>query len=62
MDIELKKSITKKIKNITEDQAIKSYYNLKKRDLNTITNETRIGNVFVDYFTFEQRLETVSKK
>jgi hypothetical protein len=62
MDIELKKSITKKIKNITEDQAIKSYYNLKKRDLSTVTNETRIGNVFVDHFTFEQRLETVSKK
>jgi hypothetical protein len=62
MDITLKQSITKKIKNITEAEAIKSYYNLKKRDLKTITNETRVGNTFVDYFTFPQRLETVSKK
>ena len=62
MNIELKKSITKKIKNISEADAIKSYYNLKKRDLTTITNETRVGNIFVDYFTFPQRLETTSKK
>jgi hypothetical protein len=62
MDVELKQSITKKIKNITEAEAIKSYYNLKKRDLTTITNETRVGNIFVDFFTFKNRLETVSKK
>jgi len=62
MNNEQKSAIAKKIKNITEGQAIKSYYNLKKRDLTTITAETRIGNVFVDYFTFEQRLETISKK
>lgn len=62
MDVELKKSIAIKIKNISEADAIKSYYNLKKRDLSTITNETRVGNIFVDFFTFPQRLETVSKK
>lgn len=62
MNVELKQSIVKRIKNITEAQAITSYHNLKKRDLNTITNESRIGNIFVDYFTFSQRLETVSKK
>jgi hypothetical protein len=62
MNLALKQSITKKIKDISEADAIKSYYNLKKRDLTTITNETRVGNTFVDYFTFPQRLETVSKK
>jgi hypothetical protein len=57
-----KKAIAKKIKNITEEEAIKDYEHMKGLDLKKITNETRIGNKFVDYFTFLQRLETVSKK
>lgn len=59
---ETKYKISKKLKNITEEEAIKDYYNLKKSDLSKITNETRIGNKFVDYFTFLERLGTVSKK
>ena len=54
--------ITKKIKNIDEEEAIKDYENLKKVNLKLVTNETRIGNKFVDHFTFSERLETVSKK
>jgi hypothetical protein len=57
-----KERIAKKIKNISEEEAIRDYENLKKSDLSKVTNETRIGNKFVDYFTFLERLETVSKK
>ena len=57
-----KKAIAKKIKNITEEEAIKDYEYLQQIDLKNVSNETRIGNKFVDYFTFPQRLETVSKK
>ena len=57
-----KEIIAKKIKNITEEEAIRDYENLKKADLSKVTNETRIGNKFVDHFTFLERLETVSKK
>jgi 16S rRNA G966 N2-methylase RsmD len=57
-----KKIIAKKLKNITEEEAVKDYEHLKQIDLKKVTNETRIGNKFVDYFTFPQRLETVSKK
>ena len=57
-----KDQIAKKIKNISEEEAIRDYENLKKADLSKVTNETRIGNKFVDHFTFLERLETVSKK
>lgn len=57
-----KYKIAKKIKNITEEEAIRDYNNLKKSELKKVTNETRIGNKFVDYFTFLERLETISKK
>ena len=57
-----KKQIAKKLKNISEEEAIKDYENLKKANLSKVTNETRIGNKFVDYFTFKERLETISKK
>ena len=57
-----KKHIAKKIKNIDEEEAIRDYENLKKADLKKVTNETRIGNKFVDHFTFLERLGTVSKK
>lgn len=57
-----KDKITKKIKNITQEEAIKDFEHLKRMDLKTITNETRIGNKFVDFFTFRQRLETIGVK
>lgn len=57
-----KDKIAKKIKNITEAEAIKDYEHLKEIDLKKVTNETRIGNKFVDYFTFRQRLETIGIK
>jgi 16S rRNA G966 N2-methylase RsmD len=57
-----KKAIAKKIKNITEEEAIKDYEHLQQIDLKNVSNETRIGNKFIDHFTFLQRLETISKK
>ena len=57
-----KKAIAKKLKNISEEEAIKDYEHLKQMDLKKVSNETRIGNKFVDYFTFLQRLETVGIK
>ena len=57
-----KDKISKKIKNITEEEAIREYEHLKTIDLKMVTNETRIGNKFVDFFTFRQRLDTVGIK
>lgn len=57
-----KRKIAKKLKNISEQEAINDFYKLEKINLKKISNETRIGNKFVDYFTFPQRLETTSKK
>lgn len=57
-----KQEIIKKIKNITEKEAIADYYKLTNFNLDDIKNNTRIGNKFVDFFTFPYRLETISKK
>jgi hypothetical protein len=57
-----KKAIAKKLKNISEAEAIKDFAHLKQIDLKKVSNETRTGNKFVDYFTFPERLETISKK
>jgi len=57
-----KEIIAKKIKNTTEENAIKDYNKLKKININLVSNETRIGNKFVDRFTFFPRLETISNK
>jgi hypothetical protein len=57
-----KETIAKKIKNTTELEAIRDYKKLKKIDLAKVSLETRIGNKFVDRFTFLPRLETISKK
>lgn len=57
-----KQFIINEIKNISLDDAINDYHKLTKLNINKITNDTRIGNNFVNYFTFEQRLDTVSKK
>lgn len=57
-----KQEIIKKIKNITEKEAIADYHKLTNFNLDEIKNNTRIGNKFVDFFTFACRLETISKK
>ena len=57
-----KKEIANKLKNITEDEALIDYLKLQELKLSDIKTETRIGNKFVDYFTFQPRLETISKR
>ena len=57
-----KDTIANKIKNTTEEEAIRDFEHLKNMDLSKISDETRIGNKFVDHFTFGERLETISKK
>lgn len=57
-----KEKIASNLKDISKEQAIQDYIKLTKLDLNKISNETRIGNKFVDYFTFNARLETISKR
>ena len=57
-----KDRIAETLKDIREDEAIQDYEKLKQIDLKKVTNETRIGNKFVDFFTFRERLETISKR
>ena len=47
-----KHAIAQKLKNISEEEAIKDFARLKQIDLKKVSNETRTGNKFVDYFTF----------
>ena len=53
--------IYKQLKNISKEEAKKDYIKLQKIDLNKINLNSRIGNKFVDYYTFEERLNTKSK-
>ena len=55
-------NISKKIKTLTKEIAIQDYIKLTKMDLNNLKTESCIGNKFVDYFTFEERLNTISRK
>lgn len=55
-------AIANKLKDISKEDAIRDYHQLQNIDLSKVSNETRIGNKFVDYFTFLPRLETISKK
>ena len=57
-----KKEIIKKLKNISYEDAILDLNKLTKYDINKITSNTRIGNKFIDYFTFPNRLDVISKK
>jgi hypothetical protein len=57
-----KQEIIRLLKNISKEQAISDYIKLQLFDTTKLTNETRIGNKFVDYFTFPERLETIGIK
>lgn len=57
-----KDRIAKKLKDVTESEAITDYEHLKQIDITKVTNETRVGNKFVDYFTFRNRLDTIGIK
>lgn len=57
-----KKNIAFQIKSITKEDAINDYKKLEKVDVNEIKPNDRIGNKFVDYFTFLERLNTTGSK
>lgn len=73
MDFKTKYKISKSIKPISEQTMIQDYYklcklysseNIKLREIGDappISYGTRVGNNFVDYFTFCERLETKGK-
>lgn len=56
-----KKQIANIIKPISLDEALEDYHHLEDFDLKLIKPTTRVGNKFVDYFTFPERLDTTGK-
>jgi DNA modification methylase len=50
------------IKNISAEKARTSYQKMSDFDLSNLTPETKIGNDFVDFFTFPARLNTRAKR
>jgi hypothetical protein len=55
--------ISKKIKNLCENDAVADFLELKKigKNAETISERCRTGNNVVDYFTFKERLHTRGK-
>ena len=59
---EEKEQIAYLIKPITYEKSVKDFENLYNlQNLNNISDRCRIGNDFVDYFTFVERLNTKGK-
>lgn len=54
--------IAKQIKNISEEEADEDYKNLTEIEPDEISAGTKVGNKFVDYFTFSERLKTKGKE
>ena len=50
------------IKSISAEKARTSYQKMCEFDLANLTPETKIGNDFIDYFTFDARLNTKAKR
>ena len=63
MDDSQKVEIARKIKNITLPMLDREMQQLIEigQNASTISPRSRIGNNIVDYFTFQQRLETKGK-
>jgi hypothetical protein len=57
-----KQEIIRLLKNISKEQAISDYIKMQLFNTRKLTNETRIGNKFIDFFTFSERLETIGIK
>ena len=50
------------VKQISIQEAVQDFRILQEIDINKIKNESRYGNKFIDYYTFEERLATKSRK
>ena len=58
----MKTSILKQIKNISYEDAINDFIRLQNIDLYKTSPLSLIGLNFIDYFFFEERLNTIGKK
>jgi hypothetical protein len=56
-----KRQIAKHLRPITEEEALEDYDRLENVDLKDVKPTSRVGNKFVDYFTYPERLDTVGK-
>ena len=54
--------ISRIIKPLTEEHAINDLLKLMKADITTINYKSRLGQKFIDYFTFCERLNTKGKR
>lgn len=54
--------MNKLIKNICEKDIINDFNKLKKYNLENVKDRSRIGNMTVDFFTLEERLNTKGRK
>ena len=50
------------LKTITENMALNDLLNLRKTDIDTVKVGSKVGNIVIDYFTFEERLNTKGHK
>jgi hypothetical protein len=50
------------IKNISKQDAFRDYMDMLEFDLSRLTTDTKVGNKWIDHFTFEERLNTISIK
>jgi len=57
-----KKGIANSIKPIIYAEAVADFVRLNQIDLTKVKAETKIGNKFLDFFTFEERLNTRTRK
>ena len=57
-----KKGIANSIKPISYAEAVADFVRLNQIDLTKVKAETKIGNKFLDFFTFEERLNTRTRK
>lgn len=54
--------VATQVKQITLQEAINDFRILEKLGTALVKGETRVGNKFIDYFTFEERLNTKTRK
>lgn len=58
----LNKDVANSIKPISHIEAVTDYVRLSQINLTKVKSETKIGNKFLDFFTFEERLNTRTRK
>jgi hypothetical protein len=62
MEIKEKEEIAKRIKPISKNDVLDDFNKLQNVDLNKVKPHSRVGNKVVDYFTFQERLNTKGRR